>query len=352
MISRLNTPTGQVAVGVGVGVGALVAWWAWRRSTANQLPTKWEEVGVVSKLNVYPLKSGRPVSVSEADATERGLSADGALDRSFLVMKKDGPLLTGRQVPKLTRVAISFKGHKVTFESPDNPAGPIEVDLELVAKEAKVVELIVFGANAKGLDCGDEVAAWMSQAVSAGETPVRLLYNGEDPLTQRCARRAPYYDFRHIRDSDKVTYADTCAYMLASESSLVDLNARLAEPVTIDWFRANVVVQGSAAYDEDDWAFVRFGGEGEQSVVLRRLKPCDRCIFTTVDPYRGCKTADQEPMTTLRKYRLLDGPEKLAKAWSIKPVFGSHMGIDVCGKVKVGDKVWVARASSNPRWHF
>lgn len=74
----------------------------------------------------------------------------------------------------------------------------------------------------------------------------------------------------------QVTYADTCAYMLASESSLADLNTRLAEPVTIDWFRANVVVKGSAAYDEDDWAFVRIGGEGEESVVLRRLKPCDR----------------------------------------------------------------------------
>ncbi|XP_042873330.1 mitochondrial amidoxime reducing component 2-like [Penaeus japonicus] len=348
---RINTPTGQVAVGVGVGVGALLAWWAYRRSTANQLPTRWEEVGVVSRLNVYPLKSGRPVSVAEAEATERGLATDGILDRSFLVKKKDGLLMTGRQLPKLTRVTINVKGHKATFESPDNPAS-IEVDLEKVAKEGKVVELIVFGANAKGLDCGDEVAAWMSQAVSEGKTEVRLLYNGDDILTRRAARRAPYYDFKHIRDSDKVTYADTCAYMLASESSLADLNGRLAEPVTIDWFRANVVVKGSAAYDEDDWAFVRIGGEGEGGVVLRRLKPCDRCIFTTVDPYKGCKTADQEPMTTLRKYRLLNSPEKLAKAWEIKPVFGSHMGIDVCGTVKVGDKIWVARASSNPKWSF
>lgn len=62
--------------------------------------------------------------------------------------------------------------------------------------------------------------------------------------------------------------------MLTSETSLADLNPRLERPVTLDWFRSNIVVRGvKEPYDEDDYAFVRIG-----DVVFRRLKPCDRLV--------------------------------------------------------------------------
>lgn len=72
----------------------------------------------------------------------------------------------------------------------------------------------------------------------------------------------------------QVIYADTCAFLLTTETSLADLNLRLPRPVTLDWFRSNIVVRAvDKAYDEDDWAFVKI-----RDVVFRRLKPCDRFV--------------------------------------------------------------------------
>ncbi|RTL24388.1 MAG: MOSC domain-containing protein, partial [Rhodocyclaceae bacterium] len=37
--------------------------------------------------------------------------------------------------------------------------------------------------------------------------------------------------------------------------------------------------------------------------VFRIAKPCERCVFTTVDPHTGRKGLDQEPLRTLAQYR-------------------------------------------------
>ena len=74
---------------------------------------------------------------------------------------------------------------------------------------------------------------------------------------------------------------------------------------------------------------IRLGNE----VILHWAKPCHRCIVTQIDPETGTYIKNQEPMRTLRKYRMLeptlDGP-----------IFASQFGIDVCGTVKVGDDVY------------
>ncbi|KAG7161339.1 Mitochondrial amidoxime reducing component 2-like 1 [Homarus americanus] len=194
-----------------------------------------------------------------------------------------------------------------------------------------------------GVDCGDEVAEWLTKVLFNGETKVRLLFKG-DVMQKRTARPLNYYNFPQYRPTDRAYYADTCGYMLATDSSLEDLNTRLSSPITMDSFRPNIVVKGSPAYDEDDWAFVKIG-----SAVFRTLKPCERCILTTVDPQTGKRHPNKEPQHTLRSYRLLSNPPQLAKAWSVKPLFGLNMVIDATGPIAVGDKVLVARLSTNPQ---
>lgn len=343
----LNVNGRAAGVGVGVGVGALLAWWAWRRHHQSDTPARWEEVGEVSELVIYPLKSGRGIKVTEAEATRYGLAVDYLEDRSFMAVNKEGKFLTGRQLPKLTTVVMTLSGTKVSLEAPG--AERLELDLKDVTRAAKVTDAVVFNADVRGFDCGDKAAAWLNSAVNDGvvEGCIRLLYHGN--LTrERKAREPAFYSFPQYKASDRVLYADTCAFMLTSETSLADLNDRLERPVTLDWFRSNIVVCGvTQPYDEDDYAFVRIG-----DVVFRRLKPCDRCIFTNVDPESGKKCEDGEPINTLKKYRHVEGPEKLQRTWAQKPVFGLHLGIDTYGKVHVGDKVEVARASSNSRWKF
>ncbi|KAK3860908.1 hypothetical protein Pcinc_033074 [Petrolisthes cinctipes] len=352
MRSNLVLPQ-SVGVGVGVGVGVLVGWWAWRRYSLPEQPTQWEEAGEVTRLVVYPLKSGGGMKVNQAEATPYGLSHQHAQDRCLLVVTPDGKFITGRQAPRLTAINITFNDTLVTFTSSHHPrALSLTLDLAQVAALNKVKDAVVFNADVRGYDCGEEAATWVSDVTQynqghSQEPPLRMLYNGDLTL-DRVARKPTYYEFKQFKKTDRLLYADTCAYMLLGESSLDELNTRLDSPVTLDWFRSNIIVKGVPAYDEDQWAFVKIG-----DVVLRRIKPCDRCVFTNVDPTKGTKTPDQEPLNTLKKYRLLKEPEAVAKACAAKPVFGIHLGINQCGTIRVGDKVLVARTASNPKkWKF
>ncbi|XP_042860211.1 mitochondrial amidoxime reducing component 2-like [Penaeus japonicus] len=138
-------------------------------------------------------------------------------------------------------------------------------------------------------------------------------------------------------------YADTCAYLVTTTSSLLDLNTRSKEPVQMTCFRPNLVVQSATPFDEDDWAFLKIG-----EVILRRLKPCERCIQTTINMNSGLRHPAGEPITTLKTYRVPKEPEKLAKLWKNKPTFGVNMAIESTGSLHTGDVVYVARISTHP----
>jgi uncharacterized protein YcbX len=50
------------------------------------------------------------------------------------------------------------------------------------------------------------------------------------------------------------------------------------EPVPIDRFRGNLVLNGGDAFAEDEWTGVRIGGQ-----VLRAAGPCQRCQMVCID---------------------------------------------------------------------
>ena len=87
-----------------------------------------------------------------------------------------------------------------------------------------------------------------------------------------------------------------------SQAALDGLNARLADadraPVTITHFRPNLVIDGTEAHAEDGWRRVRIGG-----IDFDAVKPCTRCVFTTVDPVLGQRRTDGEPLNILKDYR-------------------------------------------------
>jgi len=59
----------------------------------------------------------------------------------------------------------------------------------------------------------------------------------------------------------------------------------------------NFVVKGAIAYEEDKWDWVKIG-----DVIFRNVRPCTRCILTTVNPETGTKSTKVEPVKTLKRY--------------------------------------------------
>ncbi|MET0717639.1 MAG: MOSC domain-containing protein, partial [Pseudoxanthomonas sp.] len=91
-------------------------------------------------------------------------------------------------------------------------------------------------------------------------------------------------------------------------------------------FRPNLVVEGAAAHAEDGWKRVRIG-----EVEFDVAKACTRCVFTTVDPARGERDPDGEPLRTLIGYRRTPAGV----------TFGQNLIPRSPGSVGIGDEVKV-----------
>jgi hypothetical protein len=112
-----------------------------------------------------------------------------------------------------------------------------------------------------------------------------------------------------------------------SEASLDALNARSSQRSTMDQFRTNLVVSGTEAFAEDSWKRIRIG-----DVEFLSVKPCSRCILTTVSPKTAEFNALKEPLATMSKFR--------ADA-SGDVYFGQNLVALNEGEIKAGDIIEV-----------
>ena len=73
---------------------------------------KWRRVGRVERLLLFPLKSGQPVDVSEAEMSTCGMRTNtGLKDRSFMVVDADtGVYFDVRTNPRLILVKLDVVG--------------------------------------------------------------------------------------------------------------------------------------------------------------------------------------------------------------------------------------------------
>jgi uncharacterized protein YcbX len=100
-------------------------------------------------------------------------------------------------------------------------------------------------------------------------------------------------------NDDHVSLADGYPLLIIGQSSLDDLNRRMKDPLPVNRFRPNIVFTGGAPYEEDAWKNFRIGQNSFAGV-----KPCARCVLTTVDQDTGTK--GKEPLATLATYRQKD----------------------------------------------
>ena len=125
-----------------------------------------------------------------------------------------------------------------------------------------------------------------------------------------------------------VSFADGYPFLLISQSSLDDLNARLESPLPMARFRPNFVIEGCEPFAEDGWEELTLG-----EARFRNVKLCDRCTVTTIDA-EGNKGV--EPLRTLATFRKRDG-----KVW-----FGVNLLPDFDhATVRVGDEAQAPRAT-------
>ncbi|MGY2167822.1 MOSC domain-containing protein [Pseudomonas gingeri] len=263
----------------------------------------------LSALYRYPLKSGKGESLQHSSLDELGLSGD---RRWMVVDEASGRFLTQRAVAGMSQLSALWNAAGgLTLSAPGRSA----LDVALPPADQSLRGVTIWSDTLRVPDAGDEAAAWLSGFIGK---PVRLVHV---PL-ERARITQPGYG----RDDDRVAFADGFPLLLIGQASLEDLSHKVGRPLEMLRFRPNLVIEGSTAFAEDQWKRIRIG-----DVEFRVVKPCSRCILTTIDPQSGERSADREPLTTLKTYREQDGDV----------MFGQNLVNDGQGRLEVGMPVTV-----------
>ncbi|WP_322007230.1 MOSC domain-containing protein [Paraburkholderia tropica] len=251
-------------------------------------------MSVIRALFVYPVKSCGAIALDHAQLETQGL----AWDRHWMVVDANGRFVSQREYASMARIVPVFAQDGVQL-SMDGVSGGLHLPFAPRGDEARV-QATVWGDIFEALDEGDEAAQWFTRALGV---PVRLVRFAHD-VTRLASKK-------WTLDQDAPTqFADGFPILVTSESSLAELNARLAAKgapaLPMSRFRPNIVVDGGEAFDEDFIDTLSIEDEdGGEAVVLRFVKPCARCPITTIDQLSGERDAQwpAEPLDTLQTFR-------------------------------------------------
>jgi uncharacterized protein YcbX len=274
----------------------------------------------IAQLTLFPVKSCSGVTVDSALIGQRGLEAKGVGDRRWMLSDAHGQMITQRQVPHLARVRVELLEGAVRVWGDD--LEPIIVDPAETLEQR--TGLILHRREVAGHRSPAAVDDWFSRFVGQ---PVRLIYQADQDL------RLCDPDFALSPGEDRVGFADAYPYLIATEATLARVNGLLAEPAPMNRFRPNIVVGGAESDAEYGWKRVSLG-EAELTIV----KPCTRCVMTTIDQERGVKTG-KEPLATLGRAYFLSASFGAASLQGA--IFGENAIPSRLGAVRKGDAVAV-----------
>ncbi|MDG1580494.1 MOSC domain-containing protein [Pseudomonas sp. GOM6] len=263
----------------------------------------------LSALYRYPLKSARYESLQSAPVDSLGLQGD---RRWMLVDESSGRFLTQRLLPQMGRIEARYNGEGgLRLSAP----GYDSIEVALPDPDAALRGVIVWSDSLRVPDAGDAAAAWFSAFLGR---PCRLV--------QVPQSRARQVDTGYAEPGEKVGFADGFPLLLIGQGSLDDLSARVGRSLEMLRFRPNLVIAGAEPYAEDRWKRICIGG-----IEFKVAKGCSRCIVTTLDPHTGERSADREPLATLKTYREREG----------QVYFGQNLLPRGVGELRVGMPVEV-----------
>ena len=260
----------------------------------------------VSGLWIYPVKALRGVERSQSKMTRFGLEHD----RRYMLARPDGTFITQRTHPQLATfdVVAGEAGFDVVSSSGER------VSIPWNGVDGEPVEATIWKDTVPARFGHDRADDFFSRPV--GEA-LRLVWMPDSTHRQT--------DLEWSEEGDQVSFADGYPILILSEASVASINDRLEQPLPADRYRANVILAGPAAWEEDSWSHVHLG-----DVPIRVVKPCGRCIVTTTDQQTGER--GKEPMQTLATWRKQDGKVRVG----MNCIPASEGGI-----IRVGDPITV-----------
>ncbi|MGB0899365.1 MAG: MOSC domain-containing protein [Psychrobium sp.] len=260
-------------------------------------------MATLTQINVYPIKSLGGISLSHAYVGETGL----AFDRQLMLIDNKGKFVTARKWPHLLGLQVLLNDDGWIVISPDDGYLTISKSQFKWSVDVNIWRYDMPAA------CADEsINRWFSRVLSQD---VRLVSISNESV-------------RFVENSSQaLSFSDGYPLLIIGENSLNELNQRASEPSQMSQFRTNLVFDGEPGFIEDTWQRIRIG-----DVEFEFVKPCERCIMTTVNMDDYAFRKSKEPLTTLKTFRA-DTKGRL--------MFGENLIAHNQGIISIGDKIEV-----------
>jgi len=208
--------------------------------------------------------------------------------------------------------------------------------IPLASECATIYDVSVWEWSGSAYDEGPEAAEWFSTFFGNPTRLVRFKEESETRLTD------PDYARGY-----RVTFSDGYPFLITSQGSLDALNEKLEDPVPINRFRPNILVEGCHPYAEDLWKTIKIN-----KLTFGGVKLCGRCKVPTINQDTGIPSPT-EPTETLQKYRsgevlLPSHKNKRQVYFGQNAVCKESLSANGEGRIiKVGDPVYVTKSFSS-----
>ena len=133
-------------------------------------------------------------------------------------------------------------------------------------------------------------------------------------------------DSSFVKENRYTSFSDGYPILIIGQESLNFLNNKLAQKISINRFRPNIVFTGGGAFDEDNFKNFKI-----QNTLFEGVKPCGRCNIITIDQLTAETSA--EPLKTLSSFRTINN----------KVLFGKNAVVkEFGGEIKIGNTIFIS----------
>lgn len=240
-------------------------------------------------IHVYPVKSCGSFSPRRWPVSHSGL----LYDRQWVIVNAAGAVLTQKREAKLCLILpeIDLTGKQLILRhrnKNDSISLPLQPRPDL-PNENSACHTKICGKTVGVHDWGEDAGRWLSRVLD--QPGLRLLRNAEigtgtgtGSLQSSLANDSPFLFIN--RNSALRLEQQTISAGLPSSSS-EDYVKR---------FRANLVADGLAAFEEENWKIISIDG-----FIFKNMGPCYRCQMICID--QSTASRDQQPLSILAKSR-------------------------------------------------
>ncbi len=257
----------------------------------------------LKSIHIYPLKSAKGISMGQAKIDDRGFQ----YDRRWMLVDENGRFMSQRKIPGLALISVELNANSLALEMP----GFQKVEIPIIPQTDEKMNVKIWKDTCEAIPIGKYVDELFSAFLGK---QCRLVFMPRETIRS--------ISKKYSVNQHSVSFADGFPFLLTSEASLDELNKKLADPLPMNRFRPNLVIAGCEPFAEDNWKKIKIG-----AILFHVVKPCARCVVTTVDQHTGEK--GKEPLNTLAKFRNVNG----------KLLFGQNLIHEQKGMIRTGEKV-------------